>query len=140
MDKDQKLLEEAYQSIYDDTLTLSEQSLIKKAAKDIAALYFRYRRRPVKMIVLFKDFVELTDAAAILSSSDDVRDWIYQSIMSSLWDITFNKDIFAYRISYKEPALEGTEKTSKNFYIKFSRGLFSMLLKEQKDIKAIEMK
>ena len=122
MDKDQKLLEEAYQSIYDDTLTLSEQSLIKKAAKDIAALYFRYRRRPVKMIVLFKDFVELTDAAAILSSSDDVRDWIYQSIMSSLWDITFNKDIFAYRISYKEPALEGTEENLEEFLYKvFSR-------------------
>ena len=124
MNKDQKLLEEAYNSIYEDSLTPSEASLIKKAAKDISALYFRYSRRPAKMLVLFKDFVELKDAAAILSSTDDIKNWIYDTIMSSLWDITFYKDIFAYRVSSREPAIEGTEENLEEFLFKvFSRAV-----------------
>ena len=124
MNKDQKLLEEAYQSIYEDSLTPSEQSLVKKAAKDIAALYFRYSRRPAKMLVLFKDFIELKDAAAILSSTDDIKNWIYDTIMSSLWDITFHKNIFAYRVSSREPVIEGTEENLEEFLFKaFSRAV-----------------
>ena len=118
MNKDQRLLEEAYESIYEDSLTPSEESLIKKAAKDISALYFRYSRRPVKMLVLFKDFIELKDAAAILSSSDDIKNWIYDTIMSSLWDITFHEDIFAYRVSSKEPKIVGTEENLEEFLFK----------------------
>ena len=121
---DQTLLEEAYESIYQDSLTPSEESLVKKAAKDMAALYFRYSRRPAKMLVLFKDFVELKDAAAILSSTDDIKNWIYDTIMSSLWDITFHKDVFAYRVSSREPAIEGTEENLEEFLFKaFSRAV-----------------
>jgi hypothetical protein len=122
---DQRLLQEDYESIYEDSLTPSEESLVKKAAKDISALYFRYSRRPVKMLVLFKDFVELKDAAAILSSSsDDIKNWIYDTIMSSLWDITFHKNIFAYRVSSREPAIEGTEENLEEFLFKaFSRAV-----------------
>ena len=124
MNKDQRLLEEAYQSIYEDSLTPSEESLIKKAAKDISALYFRYSRRPAKRLVLFKDFIELKDAAAILSSTDDIKNWIYDTIMSSLWDITFREDIFAYRVSSREPAIEDTEENLEEFLFKtFSRAV-----------------
>lgn len=124
MNKDQKLLEEAYNSIYEDSLTPSEASLIKKAAKDISALYFRYSRRPAKMLVLFKDFVELKDAAAILSSADDIKNWIYDTIMSSLWDITFREDIFVYLVSSREPAIKGTEENLEEFLFKvFSRAV-----------------
>ncbi len=115
MNKDQKLLEEAYESIYEDSLTPSEESLVKKAAQDISALYFRYSRRPAKMLVLFKDFIELKDAAAILSSTDDIKNWIYDTIMSSLWDITFHDDVFAYRASSTEPAIKGTEENLEEF-------------------------
>jgi hypothetical protein len=115
MNKDQKLLEEAYKSIYQDSLTSSEEALVKKAAKDIAALYFRYSRRPAKMLVLFKDFIELKDASAILSSTDEIKNWIHDTIMSSLWDITFHDDIFAYRASSKEPAIKGTEENLEQF-------------------------
>ena len=121
---DLKLLQEAYQSIYEDSLTPSEESLVKKAAKDISALYFRYSRRPAKMLVLFKDFIELKDAAAILSSTDDIKNWICDTIMSSLWDVTFRKDIFAYRVSSREPAIAGTEENLEEFLFKvFSRAV-----------------
>jgi hypothetical protein len=124
MNKDQRLLQEAYESIYEDSLTPSEQSLVRKAAKNISALYFRYSRRPAKILVLFKDFIELKDAAAILSSSDDIKNWIYDTIMSSLWDITFHKDVFAYRVSSREPAIEGTEENLEEFLFKaFSRAV-----------------
>ena len=124
MNKDQKLLEEAYESIYQDSLTPSEESLVKKSAQDMAALYFRYSRRPAKMLVLFKDFIELKDASAILSSTDDIKNWIYDTIMSSLWDITFRNDIFAYRVSSRELAIEGTEENLEEFLFKaFSRAV-----------------
>jgi hypothetical protein len=93
MNKDQKLLQEAYESIY----------------------YFRYSRRPVKMLVLFKDFIELKDAAAILSSTNEIKNWIYDTIMSSLWDIAFHDDVFAYRSSSREPAIKGTEENLEQF-------------------------
>lgn len=76
------------------------------------------------MLVLFKDFIELKDAAAILSSTDDIKNWIYDTIMSSLWDITFHKDIFAYRVSSQEPSITGTEENLEEFLFEvFSRAV-----------------
>jgi hypothetical protein len=118
MNKDQKLLEEAYESIYNDSLTSFEESLVKKAAQDITALYFRTKRDVKKMLVLFKDLLDLKEATEILNSSDDIKDFLYKKFQNSLWDIAFNKGTFAYRASSRTGTLTGTEDNLEEFLYK----------------------
>ena len=115
---DQKLLEEAYESIYQDSLTSFEESLVKKAAQDITALYFRTKRDVKKWLVLFKDLLDLKEATEILSSSDDIKHFLFDKITKSLWDITFNKNTFAYRASSRTGTLTGTEENLEEFLYK----------------------
>ena len=138
MNKDQRLLEEAYESIYQDSLTSSEEALVKKAAKDIAGLYFHTKRDVKKMFVLFKDLLDLKQATEILSSSDDIKHFLFDKIAKSLWDITFNKGTFAYRASSRTGTLTGTEDNLEEFLYKvFSDailGFFAVMKKVESGI------
>jgi hypothetical protein len=130
MNRDQKLLEEAYESIYNDFLTSFEVSLVKKAAQDITALYFQTKRtlRPLTRIALFKDFLDLKQATEILSSRDDIEDFLYEKLTNSLWNITFDENSFRYRVSSLAQTLTGTEENLEEFLYKvFSDAILSFI-------------
>jgi hypothetical protein len=118
MNKDQKLLEEAYESIYNDFLTSFEKALVKKAAQDITALYFRTKRDVKKMLVLFKDLLDFRAAIKLLCSNDNIKDFLYEKITISLYDITVYKNTFTYRVSSKRETLTGTEENLEEFLYK----------------------
>jgi hypothetical protein len=118
MNRDQKLLQEAYESIYNDSLTSFEESLVKKAAQDITALYFSTKRDVKMMLVLFKDLLDLRAAIKLLCSNDNIKDFLYEKITNSLYDITIYKNTFNYRVSSKHETLTGTEENLEEFLYK----------------------
>jgi len=127
MNKDQRLLEEAYKKVSKDSLTESEQEYVKKAASVIARAYDASRAKR-KMIVLFKDCIVGSEIKHSLKSTNGVHNWFLENIINSLWNITVNQGRFHYRPYYKDKLISGSESNIEQFLQKaFEQVLIALI-------------